>query len=76
MKQSDKTSELSVTLKTESDSDNKIKRLFKENQDEVTRLHESRVMSKGIEEEKERMISWLQEDIIRNETSKEEYGKK
>ena len=76
LEQREGTSGLSVKLKTESDSDNKIKRLFKENQDEVTRLHESRVMSKGIEEEKERMTSWLQEEIIGNETSKEEYGKK
>ena len=32
-------------------------------------------MSKSIEEKKERMRSWLPEDIIGNETSQEKYGK-
>ena len=66
---------LSVKLKTEIDSGTKIKILSKENQDEITRVNESGVMSKGIEEEKERMISWLKEDIKGCETSKEDSGK-
>ena len=37
--------------------------MSKENQDEITRLNESGIMSKFIEEEKKRMISWLKEDI-------------
>ena len=41
LEQSDETSELSVQLKTEIDSGNKIKRLSKENQAKITRLHES-----------------------------------
>ena len=58
------TSGLNVKLKTEIDSGTKIKILFKETQDEVTRLHESEIMSKGVEGEKERKISCLQKDII------------
>ena len=38
-------------------------------------MQESEVMSKSIEEGKERMRSWLTEDIIGNETSQEKYGK-
>ena len=38
-------------------------------------MQESEVMSKIIEEEKERMRSWLTEDIIGNETSQDKYGK-
>ena len=50
------TSRLRVTLKTEIDLRTKIKIWFKENQDKVTLLHKSGVMSKGIEEGRERMI--------------------
>ena len=46
LEQSDETSELSVQLKTEIDSGNKIKRLSKENQAKITRL---RITSKVIE---------------------------
>ena len=60
---------LRVKLKTEIDSSTKRTIEIKENQNEATRLQESEVMSKSIEEEKERMRSWLTEDIIRNETS-------
>ena len=63
LEQRDDTSELSVKLKTEIDSGNKIKRLSKENQDELTRLRESGIMSKVVEEAKERMISCWKEDI-------------
>ena len=45
----------------EIDSGNKIK-ILTMTQDEVTRLHESGVISKGREEEKERMISCFKED--------------
>ena len=45
------TTELSVKLKTEINSGNKIKMLSKENQDEFTRLNESRDLLIGIEEE-------------------------
>ena len=69
LKQSDENSELSVKLKTKSNSGNKIKRLSKENQTNITRLHESGVMSKVVEEEKERMISSWNEDIIGRKTS-------
>ena len=57
------------------ESGNKIKILYKENHDEITRVNESRVMSKGIEEENERMISCLNEDIKGWETSNEDSGK-
>ena len=75
IEQRDETSEISVKLKTEIDSGNKLKILSTENQDEITRLNESGIMSKVIEEEKERMISYLKEDIIGLETSKEVFGK-
>jgi len=57
------------------ESGNKVKIVYKENQDEITRVNESRVMSKGIEEEKERMISCFRENIKGYETSKEDNGK-
>ena len=76
LEQRDETSQLSVKLKTEIDSGNKIKRLSKENQAELTILHESVIISKVIEEEKKRMISCLNEDIIGLETMKEGSGKK
>ena len=62
-------------MKAEIDSGNKLKKLLKENQDEITRLNESGIMSKVIEEEKERTISFLTEDIKGLETSKEGFGK-
>ena len=70
LEQRDETGELTVKLKTEIDSGNKLKKLLKENQDEITRLNESGIMSKVIEEEKERTISFLTEDIKGLETSK------
>ena len=57
------TSELSVRLKTEIESGNKIKRLSKENQDDITKLKESGSMPKVVEEENERMISCWKKDI-------------
>ena len=57
------------------ESGNKVKIVYKENQDEITRVNESRVMSKGIKEEKERMISCFKENIKGCETSKEDDGK-
>ena len=62
-------------MKVEIDSGNKLKKLLKENQDRITRLNESGIMSKVIEEEKERTISFLTEDIKGLETSKEGFGK-
>ena len=56
IEKSDENYKLSVKLKTEIDSDTKIKILYKENQDEITRVNESETRSKGIEEEKGRMI--------------------
>ena len=50
LQQKDENTESSVKLKTEIDSDNKLKMLSKENQDEFTRLNESRDLLKGIEE--------------------------
>ena len=50
LQQKDENTESSVKLKTEIDSDNKLKMLSKENQDEFTRLNESRDLSKDIEE--------------------------
>merc|ERR1711957_631953 len=75
LEQRDETAELTVKLKTEIDSGNKLKILSKKNQDETTRLNESGVMSKVMEEEKERMILCLKEDIKGLETSKEGFGK-
>ena len=45
------------------------------NPDEIARLNESGIMSKIVEEKKERIISCLKEDIIGLETSKEISGK-
>ena len=59
----DETSKLSVKLKTEIDSGNKIKILSK-NQDKIARVNESGVMSKGREEKKKRMVLCFKEDII------------
>ena len=58
------TSELSVRLKTETESGNKIKSLSKENKYDITKLKELGNMQKVVEEEKERMISYWKEDII------------
>ena len=75
LEQRDEIGELTVKLKAEIDSGNKLKKLLKENQDEITRLNESGIVSKVIEEEKERTISFLTEDIKGLETSKEGFGK-
>ena len=65
---------LRVTLKTDIDSSTNRKIDTKENQNEVTRMQESEVTSKSIEEGKERMRPRLTEDIIENETSQEKHG--
>ena len=57
------TSELSVRLKTEIESGNKMKILSKKNQYDITKLKESGSMPKVIEEEKGRIISCWKEDI-------------
>merc|ERR1712238_71069 len=75
LEQRDETAELTVKLKTEIDSGNKLKILSKERQDEITRLNESRELLETIVEEKERKISCLKEDIKELETSKEGFGK-
>merc|ERR1712160_193088 len=69
------TAELTVKLKTEIDSGNKLKILSKKNQDEITRLNESGVMSKVMEKEKERMILCLKKDVKKLETSNEVFNK-
>ena len=71
----DENYKISVKLKTAIDSDNKIKILYNENQDEITRVNESETRLEGIEEEEERMISSFKEDIKGGETSKEDSGK-
>merc|ERR1712161_85201 len=71
----DETTDLIVKFKAVIKSGNKQKMLSKENQDEITRLNESRDLLKDIKEEKERMISCLKEDIKELETSKESFGK-
>ena len=58
------------------ESSKNIKIIYKENHDDITRVNESRVMSKGTEGEKERMISCFKDNIKGCETSKEYYGKK
>merc|ERR1712238_557680 len=75
LQQRDETTDLIVKLNTETELGMKQKMLSKKNQDEITRLNESGVMSKVMEEEKERMILCLKEDIKRLETSKEGFGK-
>ena len=70
LQQKDETGELTLKLKAEIDSGNKLKILLKENQDEITRLNESGIMPKIIEKEKERTISFLTKDIKGLETSK------
>merc|ERR1712161_67416 len=63
LEQRDETAELTVKLKMEIDSGNKLKVLSKERQDEITRLNESRELSETIAEEKERKISCLKVNI-------------
>ena len=64
-----------MKLKTEIESGNKIQILFKENQNEITRVNKIKIMSKGIEEEKKIMISCLKENIKGCETSTEDSRK-
>merc|ERR1712238_265790 len=73
--QRDETGELTLKLRAEIESGNKLKILSKERQDEITRLNESRELLETIAEEKERKISCLKEDIKELETSKEGFGK-
>merc|ERR1712238_306200 len=75
LQQRDETTDLIVKFKAVIKSGNKQKMLSKENQDEITRLNESRELLKDNKEEKERMISCLKEDIKELETSKESFGK-
>ena len=48
LQQKDETTELSVKLKTEIDSSNKLKILSKKNQDTITRLNELREISEAM----------------------------
>ena len=48
LQQRDKTTELSVKLKTEINSSNKLKILLKKHQDEITRLNELREISEAM----------------------------
>merc|ERR1712238_201123 len=73
--QRNEATELSVKLKMEIDSGNKLKVLSKERQDEITRLNESRELSETIAEEKERKISCLKVNIKELETSKKVFNK-
>merc|ERR1712238_52118 len=73
--QRDETGELTLKLRAEIESGNKLKILSKERQDEITRLNESGESLETIAEEKERKISCLKEDIKELETSKEGFGK-
>ena len=75
LEQREENQKLNVKLKTEIDSGTKIKILDKEHQGENTRVKESEISSKGIEEEKERMISCFKEDIKERETSKVDSGR-
>merc|ERR1711957_144287 len=73
--QRNETTELTVKLKMEIDSGNKLKVLSKERQDEITRLNESRELSETIVEEKERKVSCLKVNIKELETSNEVFNK-
>merc|ERR1711957_935343 len=82
LQQRDETTELSVKLKTEIDSGNKLKILSKVNQDEITRLNELKEISEAmIVTEKNKFIcstqtiSCLKEDIKSITTSKESFEK-
>ena len=57
------TSKLSERLKTDIESKNELKRLSKDNQDDITKLKESGSVPTVIKEEKERMISCWIKDI-------------
>ena len=58
----DEKSELTVKLKTEIDSDNKLKILSKLNQNEIIRSNESGVVSNAKEGEKEGTVLCLKDD--------------
>ena len=58
----DEKSELTVKLKTEIDSDNKLKILSTLNQNEIIRSNESGVVSNAKEGEKEGTVSCLKDD--------------
>merc|ERR1712238_477042 len=73
--QRDETGELTLKLRAEIESGNKLKILSKNNQDEIIGLNKSIDLSETIAEEKERTISCLKEDIKELETSKEGFGK-
>merc|ERR1712161_55245 len=75
MGQRNETTWVSVKLKMEIDSGNKLKVLSKERQDEITRLNESRELSETIAEEKERKISCLKVNIKELKTSNEFFNK-
>merc|ERR1712161_153922 len=75
LQQRDETGELTLKLRAEIESGNKLKILSNENQDEIIGLNKSIDLSETIAEEKERTISCLKEDIKELETSKEGFGK-
>merc|ERR1712161_147068 len=82
LQQRDETTELSVKLKTEIDSGNKLRILSKVNQGEITRLNELKEISEAmIVTEKNKFIcstqtiSCLKEDIKSITTSKESFEK-
>ena len=62
LEQKDEKSELTVKLKTEIDSDNKLKILSTLNQNEIIRSNESGVVSNAKEGEKEGTVSCLKDD--------------
>ena len=67
--QREKTGKLTVTLKMDIDSGNNLQILLKENQDEIKKWNESGVISKDIDKERERTISYSKEDIKALETN-------
>merc|ERR1712238_165987 len=73
--QRDETGELTLKLRAEIESGNKLKILSKNNQDEIIGLNKSIDLSETIAEEKERTILCLKENIKELETSKEGFGK-
>ena len=75
LEQREENQTLNIKLKTEIDSGTKIRILDKEHQGDITRVKKSETRSKGIEAEKERIISCSKEDIKECEISKVEYGK-
>ena len=52
LEQREGTSKMSLKLNSQMESSKNIKIIYKENHDEITRVNESRFMSKGIEEKK------------------------